>query len=201
MKVVFDGDHLLIKVNDGITTLDIQEDLYSDWKEWIAQGDNAKYLQALKTIGGDPTVGVKTVSPYFFLMNGWKIKPASWTHTLNLVGNLFIDDPQTYGDNIAIPPDGSYTVLINLSTTSDSIQVISGSGITEQDKNDISNLVWEHTEANILNDFTTGKMELDENDVLTIYNRNNPTEVIATYQLTRDSQGRIIKREQLYGKE
>ena len=138
MNVVFDGANLLIKVNSGITILDVQVDLYSDWKEWIREADNSKFLPALRTIGGDPTIGEKKVAPYFFLTNGWKIKPYSWNHTLNLTGNLFVDNPETYGSNIVVSPDGSYTVLVNMSTTSDASKLVVGSGVTSQDKEDIA---------------------------------------------------------------
>lgn len=138
MNVEFDGLNKLIKVNATITTLDIQTDLYSDWKEWIQQEDNSKFLPAIRTIGGDPTIGQKTVAPYFFLMNGWKIKPYSWNHTLNLIGNLFVDNPEVYGSNIVVPPDGQFTVLVNMSTTSDASVLLTGSGVTAQDKEDIA---------------------------------------------------------------
>ena len=140
-NVEFDGDNLLIKVNEEVTTIDIQTDLYSDWKEWFQTGTNSKFLPALRTIGGDPTVQEKVVAPYFFLMNGWKIKPYSWNHTLNLVGNLFVDNPETYGSNIIVPPDGYFTVLVNMSTTSDASKLLVGSGVTEQDKQDITHLI------------------------------------------------------------
>ena len=53
-KVTFDGPNKLIIVNPGIVELDVQVDIYSDWKEWAATGDNLKYPPALRTIGGDP---------------------------------------------------------------------------------------------------------------------------------------------------
>ena len=129
MKVTFDGVNKKIIVNDAITELDIQIDLYSDWKEWLKTEDNSKFLIAMRTVGGDPTTGTKKVSPYFFLMNGWKIRPQEADHTLTITGNLFVDDPGTYGYNLTIPTIGNYTVTINLSTTSDAIVVSVGSGL------------------------------------------------------------------------
>jgi len=146
LNVVFDGDNLLVKVNQGVTTLDIQTDIYSAWKEWIQIGNNAKFLPALRTIGGDPTIEQKVVAPYFFLMNGWKIKPYSWNHTLNLIGNLFVDNSEIYGSNAIIPPDGYFTVLVNMSTTSDASRLLVGSGVTTQDKEDIRDLIKIHTD-------------------------------------------------------
>jgi len=221
LKVVFDGDSLLVKVNEGVTTIDIQTDLYSDWKEWFQTGTNSKFLPALRTIGGDPTIEQKVVAPYFFLMNGWKIKPYSWNHTLNLIGNLFVDNPETYGANVVVPPDGYFTVLVNMSTTSDASKLLVGSGVTQQDKKDIADLVEAQTGQPIkietdkiaetqgqvtelqtqMNDVqgqvtnielhNVGHIKLI-GDVLTIYDTNE--EVIARYKLVKDAQGKIVER-------
>ena len=123
MKVTFNGTDKKIIVNDAITELDVQIDLYSDWKEWLKLDDNSKYKPAMRTVGGDPTIGAKLVAPYFFLTNGWKIRPYEGTHTLTIIGNLFVDEPGTYGYNITIPTIGYYTVTVMLSTTSDAIVV------------------------------------------------------------------------------
>jgi len=72
-KVTFNGATKRIQVNTGITQLDVQNDLYSDWKEWVLLSDNAKYLQAFRTFGGDPTSTTQSAPKYFFLTNDWKI--------------------------------------------------------------------------------------------------------------------------------
>ena len=125
-KVTFNGVNKLIIVNDGITGLDVMVDLYSDWKEWLKTGGNAKYLPAMRTVGGDPTTGVKKVAPYFFLTNGWKIRAYEGDHTLLIEGNLFVDEPGTYGYNLTVPTLGDFTVTVNLSTTSDAILIAGG---------------------------------------------------------------------------
>ena len=126
MKVEFRGTNKLIVVNTGITELDVQVDLYSDFKEWLKTDDNAKYKPAIRTVGGDPTTGIKSVAPYFFLTNGWKIRPQEGDHTLTISGNLFVDEPGTYGYNLTIPTIGDYTVTVVLSTTSDAIVISAG---------------------------------------------------------------------------
>jgi hypothetical protein len=143
MKVTFDGAAKLIIVDEDITALDVQADLYSTWKEWTLEGSNAKYLSALRTVGGDPTVGVKAVAPYFFLQNGWKIRPYEGDHTLVITGNLFVDEPETYGSSITVPTVGYHQVLVNMVTTSDAIVITSGSAVTEDDKADIVSRVWD----------------------------------------------------------
>jgi len=155
LDVEFDGPLSLIRVFKipvgGVIVLDIQTDIYSTWKTWMQESDNSKYLPALRTIGGDPTTGEKYVAPYFFLTKGWKIQPYEGDHQLNLIGNLFVDEPETYGSNIAIPTEVGYTVLINMSTTSDAIQLAVGGGILESDKQDIADLVEEQTGTPIKN--------------------------------------------------
>jgi len=133
MNVTFNGGSKLIIVDDSITDLDVEIDLYSDWKEWKVLNDNSKYLPAIRTVGGDPTTGAKSVAPYFFLTNGWKIRPHEADHTLTIAGNLFVDNPETYGNNIIVPTLGEYTVMENLSTTSDAIAVQSGSGLSQEE--------------------------------------------------------------------
>ena len=136
-NVTFDGINKLIIVNEEITTINVQTDIYSAWKTWVQSGSNAKFLPALRSVGGDPTIGTKQVAPYFFLMNGWKIRPYEGNHTLNLTGNLFVDDPETYGSNITVSTIGSYTVLVNMSTTSDATIITASSTVTQEDKDEI----------------------------------------------------------------
>lgn len=142
-KVTFDGINKKIIVNTGITFLDIKVDLYSDWKEWLSEPGNSKYIPAMRTIGGDSTVGTKTVAPYYFLTNGWKIRPYEGNHTLDIAGNLFVDEQSLYGTNITIPTLGTFNVLINLSTTSDAsvITVTSGSGLSAEEHNKLFAIV------------------------------------------------------------
>ena len=93
---VFDGANLHVKI-PSIGSFDVQEELYSAWKEWIAQGDNAKYPPAFDTTGGDAVGGGQEIAPYFFCRNdlGWRIKMPQQDGEINLVGNLFPRDPNT----------------------------------------------------------------------------------------------------------
>ena len=122
-KVTFDGPNKLIIVNDGEITLDTDSDIYGAWKRWLIEqdGPTSKYLQAVRTIGGDPTVTGQFVSAYFFLMNGWRIRPYEGDHQLIINGNLYLDAGVSGG--AFIPTVGDYNVLItqnvaNISTAS-----------------------------------------------------------------------------------
>lgn len=92
-NVTFDGVNRIIQVNAGVSELNADVDLYSDWKEWVLQGDNSKYPQAFRTVGGDPLAGTSTLGRFYFLMNNWKIKThPSQTDELLIVGNVFTED-------------------------------------------------------------------------------------------------------------
>ena len=91
--ISFNGTTKIISIS-GIansTVIDVERDIYSSWKVWVLEGDNIKYPQALRTIGGDSTGGVLTIPPYFFLMNNWKIQIDGITN-LTFYTNLYCEE-------------------------------------------------------------------------------------------------------------
>lgn len=90
-KVTFDGPNKIIRVNDGVTELDIKVDIFSDWKEWvITRAENAYWLPAVRSIGGDPTTSGQTAGDIYFLQNGWKLYID--LTKVKVTGTLFSDD-------------------------------------------------------------------------------------------------------------
>jgi hypothetical protein len=65
--------------------------IYSRWADWIATSDNAKYLPAFRTAGGDDLGSGLSIPPYYFLLNGWRVRPMESNHNLTITGNLFVD--------------------------------------------------------------------------------------------------------------
>lgn len=108
-KVTFDGDNKIIFVNNGVTTLDVKVDVYSAWKEWMLDPEhfNSKYLPAMRSVGGDPTVGGQSLGATFFLTNGWRMKTWEGDHRLSIIGNLYTDE----GEPTFIPTPG-YSIII-----------------------------------------------------------------------------------------
>lgn len=107
MSYTFDGASKLIILDSGVTTLDVK-DCYSRWKEWVATSDNSKFLPAFDVVGGNPTVGANSIASYFFLLNGWRVRPHEAHHTLTVDGILIVDgggDP--FADTV-----GNYRVRI-----------------------------------------------------------------------------------------
>lgn len=88
-KITFDGPNKKIYLGPSTAAIDVRADLYSSWKEWVQLYDNAKYLPALRTIGGDPVGGGQYAGDLYFLQNGWQVvvdKP------LVVTGTLYHDD-------------------------------------------------------------------------------------------------------------
>ena len=87
-KVTFNGDTKLITILTGYTNLDVQIDLYSDWKEWVLE--NPQWESAFRTFGGDPTTTDQFAPRYFFLTNLWKVVAHNVSTILQT--NLYSDD-------------------------------------------------------------------------------------------------------------
>ena len=93
-KVTFDGPNRLIIVNPGVTDLDIKTDVYSAWKRWVTvSGDNAGFLPAIRTTGGDPTIGAQSAGDIYFMINNWRLQ-IDFAET-TVTGILFSDDNAT----------------------------------------------------------------------------------------------------------
>ena len=73
MKVSFNGTDRLINVLSGVVEINVERDLYSEWKNWLLS-DNAQYAPAFRTFGGDPTSGTQNAPKYFFLTNNWRVR-------------------------------------------------------------------------------------------------------------------------------
>lgn len=129
MAIVFDGPTLRIKIT-SIQDINVQNDLYEAWKQWVKLSDNAKYPPAFDTIGGDPIGGTNEVAPYFFIRNdlGWKIQSPEASGTINIDGNIF----GRLTTSFFVAPVGAFTVMYSLLVTSRGTvtTVSSGSGLS-----------------------------------------------------------------------
>ncbi|MBT9159078.1 MAG: hypothetical protein DDT26_00327 [Dehalococcoidia bacterium] len=138
MSVTFDGPNRLIRVNSGITQLDVRIDLYSNWKEWMVLADNAKFLPAFSAIGGDEIAAGRFLGSTYFMENGWRIKLWEGNHALNVNGNIFSRD----GSNPFVQPDGNFTVVVN-TTRSNLVDTISTAGSAQgANSQQIAAAVW-----------------------------------------------------------
>lgn len=100
----------------GVTSFDVKIDLYSDAKEhWLAGGAAMGFLFPLRAVAGDPRADGSIVEPFYFLRDGWKIRPQEANHTLRITGNIELDEGET--GELIVPTLGGYTVLGAANTT------------------------------------------------------------------------------------
>jgi len=120
--VTFDGENRKIIVNPAFSSVDVKQDIYSNWKEWVQKRDSAKFLPALRTIGGDPLGGGQFAGDLYFLMNGWQIVIG---HAVQLVGVLYHDDGIPV---FVIEPGGGVTATVSnlVQTAETTVPVVTG---------------------------------------------------------------------------
>ena len=107
MALTFNGPAKLIEMGVSDTSISATV-LYSRWKDFVQTGSNAKYLPAFSTVGGDPLGNSVFITPYFFLMNGWKIRPYPQSYTLTISENFLTDDNSS---PFNFPP-GGYSIEV-----------------------------------------------------------------------------------------
>lgn len=120
MSFTFDGPNKLIICDPGVVSFSVAE-IYSRWKEWTQESDNLKYVPAFsESVGGNPLGNGVFLGAYYFLQNGWLIRPQEANHVLSIDGNLFAipDTAPIFASTI-----GAFNVQIGLNTSSLTQQV------------------------------------------------------------------------------
>lgn len=124
MAITFDGPNKIVQL-DTTTLIYTAEFIYSRWKDWLLQGDNAKFLEAFRIVGGDDLGGGAKAPAYVFLRNdyGWLIRKPEADISVTINGNLVREDPLAGFD---IPPVGDFspTLTLNLSSVASSPTIV-----------------------------------------------------------------------------
>lgn len=115
MAFDFVGPEKVIYVTAGTTEIDVI-DLYSSWKRWTLESDNLKYVDAMRSIGGEEISPGKFIAGYIQLLNDWRIKPYDGDYVLTVIGNLFVEG----GLNPFLQADDG-TVLVNMISSSNAL--------------------------------------------------------------------------------
>jgi hypothetical protein len=131
-KCIFDGENKLIYINPNISQINIKQDLYSNWKEWVQVRDNSKFLPAIRSTGGDPVGSGVYTGDVYFLINNWRI---FLDHAVDITGVL-------YSDNYSSPYITSNNATLVNSTVSNLVQTVESA--SEQDLTGIPKTVWDY---------------------------------------------------------
>ena len=121
MALTFDSANRRIVLDSASTSA---QAIYAAWADWMALSDNAKYLPAFRTLGGDDLGGGLSVPPYYFLMNGWRVRPLEASQTLVITGNLFVDG----GGDAVVATLGVFNVLTKLVVPTLAMGISTGGG-------------------------------------------------------------------------
>ena len=149
MKVTFDAPNKRIVINPAITQVDVRADLYSAWKVWVRTDDNMKYAKAFRSIGGEAVNATQSISPTYFLTNGWRVRPWEANHTLTVVGNLYTDE----NDAAILPTIGAFNVVVNMSTSVNVLTIATDGAVINE--NTLAAAVW----ANPTRELTGGGVD------------------------------------------
>jgi len=127
--VTFDGATKRIVCDSGTTAI-TSVGVYSEWVDWTMLSSNLRHYPAFETVGGNDLGGGVSITPYYFLLNSWRVRPQEANHTLTIAGNLTVSG----GGDPIVPTLGSYRVLtrIDFALKSETVAT-SGSSLTAAD--------------------------------------------------------------------
>ncbi len=126
--ITFDGPNKRIILSTASVTA---AEIWSAWVDWHPA--NTKWPLAFSLVGGIPLGGGLYIPPYFFLLNGWRVRPMESSHNLTITGNLFVDG----GGVPVVSTLGTYQVNVNY-TVPVQAQGIATSGSTGPSAADIA---------------------------------------------------------------
>jgi len=114
---------------DGVLTLDVQVDIYSDMKEdWKTNAAlNKLKFPLLEPVGGNITKPPDKISPFYFFKYGWTIRPYEADHTLYLQNAYLLVDG---GGDPWRTTLGAYTVNVRDTVPADAFAIAAGGGAT-----------------------------------------------------------------------
>lgn len=134
MGIIFDPASKRIILDSANVTA---SELYSRSCDWLAISDNMKYSAVFRQSGMDALPGGRFSPGNFFLQGSWRVRPMEASHTLDIDGNLYVEDGVS---DPVVPTLGSYNVLVRY-TVSVQAQGIATSGSVGPSAGDIASAV------------------------------------------------------------
>lgn len=105
MAIIFDSANKRIILDSASVSA---TEIYSRWLDWLVTDDNVKHGLVIRQVGGDDLGEGLVIPPYYFLQGLWRVRPMEASHTLSLIGNLFVEA----GGDPVVQTLGSYNVLV-----------------------------------------------------------------------------------------
>jgi hypothetical protein len=144
IDIIYDDGELGMVFDPGAKQIILETDsvsattLWSRWVDWFLTGSNSQWDPAFRQVGGDDLGSGLLIPPYFFLLNGWRIRPREANHNLTITGNLFVD-----GGGVPVGPTlGVYQVNVNYTVPVQAQGInISGGGACPS-ASEIATAVW-----------------------------------------------------------
>ena len=104
MAIILDGSAKRIILDSASVSA---AQIWSAWVDWHEA--NQQWPLAFQLVGGNALGGGLFIPPYFFLLNGWRVRPMESSHNLTITGNLFVDG----GGVPVVSTLGTYQVNVN----------------------------------------------------------------------------------------
>lgn len=104
MAMALDGPSRRIVLDSSVASA---AEIWSRWVDWHTA--NPQWPLAFLLVGGINLGGGLFIPPYFFLLNGWRVRPMEANHNLTINGNLFVDG----GGVPVVSTLGTYQVNVN----------------------------------------------------------------------------------------
>ena len=104
MAITMDGSTKRILLDSASVSA---AQIWSAWVDWHEA--NQQWPLAFQLVGGNALGGGLFIPPYFFLLNGWRVRPMEASHNLLIEGNLFVDG----GGVPVVGTLGTYQVNVN----------------------------------------------------------------------------------------
>ena len=86
MAITLDGATKIITLDSASVSA---AEIWTAWVDWHPA--NSQWPLAFTLVGGIALGGGLFIPPYFFLLNGWRVRPMNVDHNLTITGNLFVD--------------------------------------------------------------------------------------------------------------
>lgn len=129
----FDFTNLIIDLpapTGGFLTVDVQTDIYADWKVALKTVNNFAPPAFDTTAGDDLGSGVNLTGTYFLRNDlGWRIRPTDEDQEVTITGNLYARDPAITKYINRTSRTVSYEILL----TANPRQISTGSGVLPSD--------------------------------------------------------------------